>query len=501
MQKSRIMDKRIQRYQHYINGEWCDASDLATFASINPADEDVWAEVPAASEADVNRAVAAAKTALYQGRWSSMSATQRGKLVRRLGDLIAKHADHIGAIESRDSGKLLTETQAQTRYVADYYYYYAGMADKIEGATLPIDKPDMHVFTTRQPIGVVAAVVPWNAQMFLTATKLGPALVAGNTVVLKASESAPAPMFEFAKIVDQAGFPAGVINVISGFGEPCGRALTAHQDVARVAFTGGPATAAMVIRNTSNNFAHVSLELGGKSPILVFDDANIEGAVNGIIAGNFGACGQSCVAGSRVLIQQSIYDEVIARLIARAKQIRIGNPLAEETQMGPLATKAQIVHIISAVKTAQQQGATLLYGGKQPEQFDRGYYFEPTILACPNQAIETVQKEMFGPVLSALKFAHEEEGIAMANNTPFGLGAGIFTENLARAHRVSAKIRSGILWINTYRAISPIAPFGGFGHSGFGREAGIEAVLDYTRTKTVWINTSSSPMANPFIMR
>ncbi len=495
------MTKKIEKYQHYINGEWSDASDGATITTINPANEEVWAEVPAATEDDVNRAVASARTALYDGPWGSMTPTARGKLLRRLGDLIIDKADHLGDIETIDSGKLLKETRGQTGYVSDYYYYFAGMADKIEGATLPIDKPDMHVFTTREPIGVVAAVVPWNAQMFLTATKLGPALAAGNTVVLKASEEAPTPMFEFAKIVDEAGFPPGVVNVITGYGEPCGRALTSHPNVARVAFTGGPETASRVIQNTSHNFAHVSLELGGKSPIVVFDDADLEGAVNGIIAGNFGASGQSCVAGSRVIIQEGIYDDIVATLVERAKAIRIGDPLKDETQMGPLATKAQVDRILSAVEKSQGQGAVLHHGGKQPGAFKKGYYMEPTILGCPNQEIETVQNEMFGPVLSALKFKNEDDGIAMANNTRFGLGAGVFTENLARAHRVSSKIRSGILWVNTYRAVSPIAPFGGFGHSGFGREAGIEAVLDYTRTKTVWISTSSEPMANPFVMR
>jgi len=491
----------MQKYQHYINGEWSDAADGGTIKTLNPATEKFWAEVPAATEEDVNRAVESAKKALFEGPWSTMTATQRGKLLRKLGDLIVDKAPLLGEIETRDSGKLLKETQGQTGYVSDYYYYFAGLADKIEGTTLPIDKPDMHVFTTREPIGVVAAVVPWNAQMFLTATKLGPALAAGNTVVLKASEEAPTPMFEFAKIVDEAGFPPGVINVITGYGEPCGRALTGHPDVARVAFTGGPETASRVIENTARNFAHVSLELGGKSPIVVFDDADIEGAVNGIIAGNFGASGQSCVAGSRVFIQEGIYDEVLTKLIERAGQIRIGDPLADDTQMGPLATQAQVDRIVAAVGKSQKQGAQLHHGGKQPEGFDKGYFYEPTILGCPDQNVETVQNEMFGPVLSALKFKDEEDGIAMANNTRFGLGAGVFTENLARAHRVSKKIRSGILWVNTYRAISPIAPFGGFGHSGYGREAGIEALLDYTRTKTVWINTSKDPMANPFVMR
>ena len=491
----------MQRYQHYINGKWRDASNGATLRSINPANEEEWAEVPAATETDVNQAVAAARSALFEGPWGKMTATQRGKMIRRLGDLIAGKVDHLGDIETIDSGKLLKETRGQTGYVSDYYHYFAGLADKTEGATLPIDKPDMHVFTTREPIGVVAAVVPWNAQMFLTATKLGPALAAGNTVVLKASEEAPAPMFEFAGLVDEAGFPPGVINVITGYGEPCGRALTSHPDVARVAFTGGPETASRIIQNTSHNYAHVSLELGGKSPIVVFEDADPEGAVNGIIAGNFGASGQSCVAGSRVFIQEGIYEDILAEVVKRAGRIQIGDPLGEDTQMGPLATQAQMDRIVAAVVKSQDQGAELHYGGKRPGGFQKGYYFEPTILGCPSQEIETVQNEMFGPVLSALKFRDEEEVIAMANNTKFGLGAGLFTENLARAHRVSAKIRSGILWVNTYRAISPIAPFGGFGHSGYGREAGMEALLDYTRTKTVWINTSSAPMANPFIMR
>jgi aldehyde dehydrogenase (NAD+) len=351
----------------------------------------------------------------------------------------------------------------------------------------------MHVYTKRVPIGVVAAVVPWNAQMFLTATKLGPALAAGNTVVLKASEAAPAPMFEFAKIVEQAGFPPGVINVITGFGEPCGRLLTSHPEVARVAFTGGPETARHIVRNSAENF--------GKSPILVFDDADVEGAVNGIIAGNFGATGQSCVAGSRVFIQSSIREQILEKLVERAGQICIGDPLGEDTQVGPLCTREQLDHISESVEDAVSEGAKLLFGGKRPEGFDSGWYYSPTILDCPHQDIRTVREEMFGPILSALSFDTEEEAIEMANNSDFGLGSGVFTSNVARAIRVSDAIRSGIVWVNTYRVISPIAPFGGFKNSGPGRESGIDSIYDYTRTKTVWINTSTEPMANPFVMR
>jgi acyl-CoA reductase-like NAD-dependent aldehyde dehydrogenase len=449
----------------------------------------------------VDRAVSAAKRALYDGPWASMTATGRGKLIRRLGDLVAENADRLGELDTIDSGKLARETRSQTHYVADYYWYYAGLADKIEGATLPIDKPDLHVFTSREPIGVVAAIVPWNAQMFLSATKVGPALAAGNTVVLKASEDAPAPMLEFARLVETAGFPPGVVNVITGFGEPCGRALTSHPDVARVAFTGGPATARRVVENTANNFAVTSLELGGKSPIVVFDDADIEGAVNGLIAGNFGATGQSCVAGSRVFLQRGVRDEILERLVARAARINVGDPLDERTDMGPLATERQLEHIEASVSESLMQGATLLHGGSRPEKPGRGFYYRPTVLDCPHQKVKTVQEEMFGPVLSALSFADEDEAVASANDTRFGLGAGVFTRDVARAHRVSKRIRSGIVWVNTYRAISPIAPFGGFRRSGYGREAGIDAVYDYTRTKSVWINTSSAPMADPFVMR
>jgi aldehyde dehydrogenase (NAD+) len=323
-----------------------------------------------------------------------MNATQRGKMLRRLGDLIGENSEMLGEIETIDSGKLAKETRAQTGYVSDYYYYYAGLADKIQGATLPIDKPSMHVYTKRVPIGVVAAVVPWNAQMFLTATKLGPALAAGNTVVLKASEAAPAPMFEFAKIVEQAGF-----------------------EVARVAFTGGPETARHIVRNSAENFAVVSLELGGKSPILVFDDADVEGAVNGIIAGNFGATGQSCVAGSRVFIQSSIREQILEKLVERAGQICIGDPLGEDTQVGPLCTREQLDHISESVEDAVSEGAKLLFGGKRPEGFDSGWYYSPTILDCPHQDIRTVREEMFGPILSALSFDTEEEAIEMANNS------------------------------------------------------------------------------------
>ena len=491
----------MNEYQLYIDGDFCEASDGNRFESVNPATGEGWATAPAATEADVDRAVRGARRALVQGDWPAMTATQRGHLLYRLADLVADAAHHLGSVETTDSGKLAAETRAQSAYVSDYYRYYAGLADKIQGDTLPIDKPDLHVYTTREPLGVVAAIVPWNAEMFLTATKVGPALAAGNTVVIKASEVAPAPLLEFARVIDEVGFPPGVVNLITGFGEPCGRALTSHLMVDKVAFTGGVDTARHVVANTVHNLAPVTLELGGKSPILVFDDADFESAVKGAVAGNFGASGQSCVAGSRVFVQSGIHDEFVAEVVRRAEQIRIGDPLATETQMGPLATQAQRDRIESVVADSIAQGATLHTGGGRPDDLDSGWYYRPTVLGCPDQDVRSTQVELFGPVMSVLKFNTEDEAVVMANDTNFGLGAGIFTRDVSRVHRTARAIRSGIVWVNTYRAISPIAPFGGFGDSGSGRESGVDAINEFTTTKTVWINTSTEPMANPFTMR
>ncbi|MBI00544.1 MAG: carnitine dehydratase [Acidimicrobiaceae bacterium] len=488
-------------YQLYVDGEFCEASDGNRFTSTNPATGEKWATAPGATEVDVDRAVRAARRALIEGDWPTLTATERGRLLSRLADLVAESAHHLGSVETTDSGKLAAETRAQSAYVADYYRYYAGLADKIQGDTLPIDKPDLHVYTTREPVGVVAAIVPWNAEMFLTATKVGPALAAGNTVVIKASEVAPAPLLEFARVVDKVGFPPGVINLITGFGEPCGRSLTSHPLVDKVAFTGGVDTARNVVANTAHNLAPVTLELGGKSPILVFDDADFDGAVNGAVAGNFGASGQSCVAGSRVFVQSGIYDKFVAEVVHRAESICIGDPLADDTQMGPLATQAQRDRCESVVAESAAQGAIVHTGGCRPIGLDNGWYYRPTVLGCPDQKILSTQVEIFGPVMSVLRFDAEDEAVNMANDTEFGLGAGIFTNDVARVHRVSKAIRSGIVWVNTYRAVSPIAPFGGFGLSGSGREAGVDAIHEFTTTKTIWINTSAEPMVNPFTMR
>ncbi|MBB4575912.1 aldehyde dehydrogenase [Rhizobium lentis] len=487
----------MRRFQHYIDGEFSDGE--ASYPSIDPASGKVWAEMPEAREGDVDRAVNAAEKALYDGPWAKMAATQRGKLLYKLADLVAANAPILAELETRDTGKIIRETYAQIAYVAEYYRYYAGIADKIEGSYLPIDKPDMDVWLRREPIGVVAMVVPWNSQLFLSAVKIGPALAAGCTMVVKASEDGPAPLLEFARLVHEAGFPAGVVNIITGFGASCGAALGSHPKVAHVAFTGGPETARHVVRNSAENLASTSLELGGKSPFIVFADADLESAANAQVAGIFAATGQSCVAGSRLIVERGVKDKFVALLREKATAIRIGAPLDMATEVGPLATKRQQDNIGALVERSIESGARLVIGGRKID--GKGFYFPPTILDCDNVASPSLIEEFFGPVLSVVSFETEAEALKLANDTRYGLASGIFTQNLTRAHRLMKGIRAGIVWVNTYRAVSPIAPFGGFGLSGHGREGGMAAALDYTRTKTIWLRTSDDPIPDPFVMR
>lgn len=483
-----------------IDGEWVGASDGATFESVSPITGQCWARIPEATEADVDRAVRAADRAFSLGPWAKMTPSERGKCLRKLGDLLAEKSEELGRAETIDTGKMLKETRWQAKYIAEFFHFYAGAADKLSGETLPIDKTDLFVFTSREPLGVVAAIVPWNSQLFLVAVKIGPALATGNTVVLKASEHASVAMLEFGKLIEEAGFPPGVVNIITGHGDPCGRVLTSHPLVARISFTGGPSAARQIVRNSAQNFAEVSLELGGKSPFIVFDDADLESAVNGSVAGIFGATGQSCVAGSRLLLHKHIADAFLDRMVAVAESICIGDPLEEETQMGPLCTADQLAHVEKHVALAQKEGGRLLTGGRQPDGL-AGTYYRPTIIDCPSPELTIVDTELFGPVLSVLRFDTEEEAIKLANSSAHGLAAGIFSSNGARQLRVARAIRSGIVWVNTYRVVSPVAAFGGVKGSGYGRESGFQAMYDYTRPKTIWVNTNSDPIANPFVMR
>jgi acyl-CoA reductase-like NAD-dependent aldehyde dehydrogenase len=489
----------LPHFQAYIDGQFVDGIDK--FDSINPASGTVWATMPAASADEVDQAVKAAHRALSDPVWCELTATQRGKLLYKLADLVTENAGKLAEMETRDTGKIIRETHAQINYVAEYYRYFAGLTDKIEGAHINVDKADMDVYLKREPIGVVAAIVSWNSQLFLSAMKLGPALAAGCTVVVKASEDGPACLLEFARLVHAAGFPPGVVNIITGFGDVCGKTLTSHPLVNRIAFTGGPSTARHIVQNSASNLAYTTLELGGKSPVLVFADADLDNVANAIVAGIFAASGQSCVAGSRLLVERSVHDKLVDILHKKVKAIRIGDPLDRATEMGPLATMRQLNHIENVIARSVKAGAKVITGGQRHAGSPQGFYYEPTIICCEGNKVPCAAEELFGPVLSVIAFDGEKDAVAKANDSPFGLACGIFTKDLTRTHRLIKRIRAGIVWVNTYRAVSPMVPFGGYGLSGLGREGGSESVLDYTRTKSVWIRTSDEPIPDPFVMR
>jgi acyl-CoA reductase-like NAD-dependent aldehyde dehydrogenase len=443
--------------------------------------------------------MAAAKDAFDS--WSKLRARDRGRILQRFAAFFSREAERLAEIESRDNGKLLRETSSLIRYLPEYFDYYGGLADKLGGETLHADKPDLFAFTLREPLGVVAAITPWNSPLYLISTKLAPALAAGNTVVIKPSEHASATTLELVPLLEEAGVPAGVVNVVTGLGPEVGAQLTGHPDVARVAFTGGSRSAEAVIRQTAKNFARLSLELGGKSPQIIFPDADLESAASGIVAGVFAASGQSCVAGSRLLVHEDAYDALMDLVVKRAQSIRVGDPFDPRTEVGPLAIEAQLGQIESMVATARKSGGAVLTGGTRPEHGSGGWYYTPTILADLDPQSEPAREEIFGPVVSAFTFRDEAEAVRMANDTRYGLAAGIWTRDLQRAHRLIGAVSSGIVWVNTYRMTSPTMPFGGRGRSGYGVEGGIEGLLEYTQTKSVWINTSSEPMPDPFIMR
>lgn len=489
-----------QQFKMYIDGEWTQAISGNTFDSLDPSTGEAWAQFPDADTADVDLAVQAADNAFHSPEWRGLTATARGKLLYKLGQLISENTETLAQLESTDNGKLIRETRGQVSYLPEFFYYTAGLADKIEGQTLPLDKQDMMAYTIREPLGVIAAIIPWNSPLYLTAIKLAPALAAGNTIVLKPSEHASATLIELVKLAEQVGIPKGVINIVTGYGPSTGAALTSHPLVRKIAFTGGAETAKHVIRSSANNFAKLSLELGGKSAQIVFADADLDSALNGIIAGIFAASGQSCVAGSRLMVHASVYPEFVTKLAERAKQIKIGNPRVDDSEMGPMATAAQLAIVEDFVAKAQAQGAKLRSGGKRPD-IDQGWYYEPTVLECQGNADYLMQEEVFGPVAAVIPFEDEAQVLAMANDSKYGLAAGIWTKDIAKAHRMAKGIHSGIIWVNTYRAVSAMGAIGGFKHSGYGRESGINSVLDYTELKTVWVNLSSAPMADPFVMR
>ncbi len=482
------MDEGLKRYALYIDGAWREPDRDSRIESYNPATGRPWALFADAAAGQVDAAVNAAHLAFTTGAWPKMSAADRARALRRLADLLPPAVEKLAYTETVDCGKIIKETRAFGAFCQSYYAFYADIADKLHGETYTPPQGNLHVHTIHEPLGVVAAIVPWNNQLWLLSLKLGPALAAGNTVVIKPSEVSAAPTLEFARLIEQLDLPKGVVNVVTGGPESCGRVLTAHPHVSRIAFTGGPETARHIVRNSAENLASISLELGGKSPVIVFPDADLDNAVASICAGVFvGSSGQSCVAGSRVYVHEAIYDRFVADLIAKVKSLRVGDPLDEQTQMGPLATSKQLSRIQAEVGKATEQGAALLCGGRKIG--NEGWYFEPTILECRDQKLPIVDTELFGPVLCVLRFKDEDEVVALANDTKYGLAAGIFTRDLGRTIRLTRAIRAGIQYVNCYRLATPMTEIGGFKNSGFSREGGMQSLLDYTRPKTVWINS------------
>jgi acyl-CoA reductase-like NAD-dependent aldehyde dehydrogenase len=488
-------------YDPFIGGEQVPPSSGERFPSVDPTSGQPWALIGSAAESDVDRAVRNAAETFRGNAWRNMSQTRRGRLLMRLADLIAENAERIAAIETRDNGKLYRELLAQLHLVPEWLYYYGGLADKIEGKTIPLDRTSILNYTRREPLGVVGVITPWNSPVFITMLATAPALAAGNTVVVKPSEVTSASMVEVARLAVEAGFPPGALNVVTGLG-PVGKALVEHPGVAMVALTGGTATGRAVAVAAAQRLARATLELGGKSANIVFEDANLEAAESGVLAGIFAAAGQTCVAGSRLLVHQSIHDELVGRVVERARAIRVGDPMREDTQMGPIATESHLERVEGFVTEAVSAGAEALAGGKRarvPERPD-GFFFEPTILAGARPDSRVAQEEIFGPVLAVFPFASDEEAFALANDTEFGLAAGVWTQNVSRAHRAARTLEAGTVWVNMYRSMAPQSPFGGYKGSGLGRQNGIEAIDEYLQTKSVWLELSDE-VQDPFILR
>ena len=493
----------MKQYQHFINGQYVDPVEGQWLDTIDPYTGKAWAQIPRGTAKDVDLAVQAASRALREGPWASMSATQRGKLMIKLADLVVSNAERLAEIEVRDNGKLMAEMRGQVNYHPEWWRYFGGLADKIEGSVMPIDKPDMFAFSRHEPVGVVGALTAWNSPLLFVAWKCAPAIAAGCTVVLKPSEFASASTLEYMALTREAGFPDGVFNVVTGLGHEVGSALVDHPDVAKITFTGSDATGARIYAQAAKTMKRVSLELGGKSPNIVFADCDLDKAAAGAISGIFAATGQTCIAGSRLLVQNSIKEKFTQKVVELGATARKGNPMLADTNIGPVTTPAQYKKILDYIDIAKSEGARCILGGGPATSPDLpgGQFVEPTIFVDVTPQMRIAREEVFGPVLSIIGFEDEAEAIRLANDTIYGLAAGVWTENIGRAVRMSKALKAGTVWVNTYRAVSYMMPFGGMKHSGIGRESGVEAIREFLETKSTWISYAEGAPANPFIMR
>lgn len=479
------------RHQLFIDGQFVDALSGETLPTLNPHDNSTIAEVAMAGAADVERAVQAAQRAFPA--WSRMAAAERGRILLKLADLIETHADDLARLESLDTGHPIKDSRAlDVPRTAACYRYFGGMADKFQGETIPVEAGFLN-YTLREPVGVVGQVVPWNFPLMFTSWKMAPALAAGNTIVMKPAEITPLTSLRIGELMAEAGLPPGVVNIVPGLGSVAGQIIAEHPAIAKVAFTGSTATGRRVVQASAGNLKKVQLELGGKGPNIVFDDANLVAAVNGSAWAIFHNQGQACIAGSRLILHERIADAFLERFLALARSIRLGNPLDPATEMGPLTSRVHRDRVLSYVDVAREQGGEVLAGGRPPSAADlaAGCYVEPTVVRARAATDRIAQEEVFGPFVTVLTFRDDDEALAIANGTDYGLGSGLWTANLPRAHRFARDLKAGMVWINSYKRVNPGSPFGGVGASGYGREMGFDAMREYTQVKSVWVNVDA----------
>ena len=490
----------LPRYKHYIDGAFVAPVSNQYIETESPYSGKAWALIARGTQQDAAAAVEAADRAFNVGDWPQLTPSERGRRLWKLGDLVITNASRLAEIEQRDNGKLATEVAAQVKYMGDYFKYYAGLADKVQSSVIPTDKKGVFAYTRYEPKGVVAIITPWNSPLTLTSWKLAPALAAGCTAVIKPSEFTSASMLELAVLFAEAGFPKGVVNVVTGLGPEVGEALVTHPKVAHIGFTGGAAAGRKIYELAARNFKTVTLELGGKSPNIVFDDADLDQAVKGVVSGIFAASGQSCQAGSRLLLQKSIHDVFVEKLIAFVRDAKIGDPSLPDTQIGPISTRPQFEKILEYIEIAKAEGAKCVLGGKSRPELGAGLFIEPTIFTGVRNEMRIAQEEVFGPVLSVIPFTDEADAIRIGNDVVYGLAAAVWTKSLHRAMLLTEKLKAGTVWVNNYRATSFTSPFGGYKESGIGRESGTEAIKEYLHTKCVWVSTDLD-VPNPFVRR